>query len=233
MAEPTLPHGPLEQLAENLWTLEGDVPRMPVKRRMVIARMDDGGLVIHNGVAVEEDLYRRMESLGTPRHLVVPNGWHRLDAARYRARFPGLKVVAPAGARARVAQVVAVDDDCESFTGDASVKLETLDGVRAAEGVMHVRSSDGVSLVFTDAVFNLPARFPGLRGFIFHDVVGSKPGPRVTRVGRLLLARDPRSLRAHLERLADTPDLRRVLVAHGAVEATDARGMLRTAAGTL
>lgn len=233
MAHALLPHGPLQQLSENLWALEGDLPTMPLKRWMVIARMADGALVIHNGVAVEEEVLRQIEALGAPRWLVVPNGWHRLDAAFFRARFPGLKVIAPAGGRARVEKVVPVDADLEGFPGDDLVKLETLDGVRAAEGVMRVRSQDGVSLVFTDAVFNLPARLPGMQGFILHDVIGSKPGPRVTRVGRLLLAKDRRAFRAHLERLAETPDLRRVLVAHGAIESTDPRAMLRTAAATL
>lgn len=233
MADPILPHGPLETLAENLWTMEGDVPRMPIKRRMVVARMADGGLVVHNGIAVEEDVYAKLESFGPPRYLVVPNGWHRLDAPKYRARFPGMKVIAPSGGRGRVNQVVPVDMTFEQFPGDAAVRLETLDGARAAEGVMQVRSPDGVTIVLTDAVFNLPGRIPGLKGFVYHDVMGSKPGPRVTRIGRLLLASDRRAFRTHLERLAETPDLRRVIVAHGAIESNDPRGMLRKAAATL
>ena len=234
MADPVLPHGPLRQLAENLWALEGDLPPgNPLKRWMVIARMNDGGLVVHNAIAVEEDLYARIASLGTPRWVIVPNGWHRLDGGRYRARFPGVKVLAPAGARKRVEQVVPVDADYEGFPGDDAVRLETLDGVGRAEGVLRVRSADGESVVFTDAVFNLVDRIPGFKGFIMHDVVGSKPGPRVTRIGRWFLAKDRGALRAHLERLAATSDLRRVFVAHGAIESRDPAGMLRMAAGTL
>ncbi len=225
----------LEQLAENLWRLEGAVPGMKMTRVMTIARMSDGGLIIHNGVAPEgsHDTYREIEALGAPRYLVVPNGWHRLDAPKYRARFPNAKVVAPAGARKKVQQVVPVDLTYEDLPRDEAAWIETIDGVCAAEGVMHVRSNDGETLVFTDTVFNLPARFPGLYGFVFHDIVGSKPGPRVTRVGKLFLVKDKKACRAHLERLADTPNLKRVVVAHGAMEANDARGMLRAAAATL
>lgn len=223
----------LEQLAENLWRLEGAVPGMQLNRVMVVARMSDGGLVIHNGIEQGEALYGEIEALGAPRYLVVPNGWHRLDAAKYRARFAGISVVAPRGSRKRVQQVVPVDLTYEELPRDEAVWIEPLDGLKGAEGVMHVRSNDGVTLVFTDAIFNLVERIPGFYGFIFHDVVGSKPGPRVTRVGRWFLVKDKSAYRAHLERLADTPNLKRVIVAHGAMEATDARGMLRAAAATL
>jgi len=223
----------LERLAENLFRLEAPVPGMPLDRVMVIARMSDGGLVIHNAIAGSEELYREIEALGSPRFLVVPNGWHRLDAAAYRARFPAVKVVAPAGGRKRVAQVVPVDLTYEELPKDDDVQIETLDGLKAAEGVMRVRSSDGVTLVFTDAVWNLAKRIPGFYGFVFHDVVGSKPGPRVTRVGRWFMVKDKQAYRAHLERLAGTPELKRVIVAHGAMVSEDAAAMLRAVAGTL
>lgn len=228
-----LPHEPLEQLAGNLWRLEGALPEGPLRRVMVIARLHDGGLLLHNPIMADDPTMRAIEALGAPRVLVVPNGWHRLDAPAFHARFPEARVVAPAAARRRVQKVVPVDATYEELPRDASAWLEPLDGLGQREGVLHVRSEDGVTLVFADAVFNLPARFPGLWGFVYHDVMGSKPGPRVTRVGRLALVRDRRAFRDHLERLADLPDLRRVIVAHGAMEATDARGMLRRAAATL
>ena len=223
----------LEQLAENLWRLEAPIPGMPLGRVMTIARMSDGALLIHNAIDGGDTLYRELESLGEPRYLVVPNGWHRLDAAKFKARFPALKVVAPAGGRKRVSKLVPVDHTFEELPKDDAVRIDTLDGLRAAEGVMSVRSSDGVTLVFTDAVFNIPARFPGFQGFLYHDLMGSKPGPRVSRVGRLFLVKDKRAYRAHLEGLASTPDLKRVIVAHGAMEARDPSAMLRIVATTL
>lgn len=223
----------MERLAENLFRLEGSVPGMPLGRVMVVARMSDGSVIVHNGIAGGEELYREIEAIGPVRYVVVPNCWHRLDAAAYRARFPEAKVVAPAGSRKRVAQKVPVDLTYEDLPRDADVQLETLDGLKAAEGVMRVRSRDGVTLVFTDAVFNLEKRIPGFYGFVFHDVVGSKPGPRVTRVGRWFLVKDKAAYRAHLERLAATPELKRVIVAHGAMVQNDPSGMLRVAASTL
>jgi hypothetical protein len=223
----------LEQLAENLWRLEAPVPGMPLGRVMTVARMSDGALLIHNAIDGGEALYREVAALGAPRYLVVPNGWHRLDAPKYKVRFPSIQVVAPAGGRKKVSQVVAVDLTYEELAKDDAVRMETLDGLAEAEGVLHVRSNDGVTLVFTDVVFNLPKRFPGLQGFIYHDLVGSKPGPRVTRVARWFVVKQKHAYRTHLERLAATPDLKRVIVAHGAMETNDPAAMLRAAAATL
>jgi hypothetical protein len=73
---------------------------------------------------------------------------------------------------------------------------------------------------------------PGLFGLIYR-LVGSTGGPRVTRIGKLVMIKDRRAAVDHLLRLADTPDLRRVIVSHGAMESTDPAGMLRAAAASI
>ena len=41
------PHGPIEKLEDNLWTVRGKVPGVPgFTRRMSIVRRDDGSLVV-------------------------------------------------------------------------------------------------------------------------------------------------------------------------------------------
>ena len=111
--------------------------------------------------------------------------------------------------------------------------LEALAGVRDAEGVMRVRSSDGTSLVLNDAVFNMD-RKRDLLGFLFTTVMGSAPGPRVSRLGKLLLVEDQAALRADLLRLAELPDLVRVIVAHEKVaHGPEAAASLRAASAYL
>jgi hypothetical protein len=61
--------------------------------------------------------------------------------------------------------------------------------------------------------------------------MGSAPGPRVSRLVRLLFVKDQPALRRHLERLAETPNLQRLIVSHEKVtRGQDARDTLRTAA---
>ena len=225
-----LSHGPLERLADNLRWVQGSLPRMSLKRVMTIARLGDGRLVIHNGIALGDIQMRQIEAWGTPAFLLVPNGLHRQDAAAYKARYPSLTVLAPSGSRAKVAEKVAVDGTFEDFPADDSVRLERLDGVADAEGVMLVRSPDGTTVVLTDAMFNMDRKTDVL-GFLFTTIMGSAPGPRVSRLAKLIFVKDRAALRADFERLAAIPDLVRVIVAHEKVASgPEARAALLEAA---
>ena len=97
---------------------------------------------------------------------------------------------------------------------------------------MTVRSSDGVTLVFNDAVFNLQ-HGRGLFMFVYGRLMGNAGGPKVTSITRWLLVKDKRAFRADLEALAATPGLTRIIVAHGDVIDDDAAGVLRSVAATL
>lgn len=225
-----LPHGPLEKLADNLWWVSGSVPGMTLKRVMAVARRSDGTLVIHSAIAMTEDRMRELEALGEPAYLLVPNRGHRLDAPRYKRRYPQLKVYAPRGARRGVEERVPVNGIYEDFPADDAVRLETLAGVNEEEGAMFVTSSDGVTLVLNDAVFNMD-RKKDLLGFVFTTLLGSAPGPRVSRLVKLLFVKDKAAFRADLERLAATKDLVRLMVAHEKVaHGPEAAASLRKAA---
>jgi hypothetical protein len=225
-----LEHGPIEQLADNLWRVEGALPGMSLRRSMTIARRDDGTLVIHSAIAMREDRMRELEALGPPSFLVVPNHGHRLDAPAYKKRYPAIRVYAPRGGREKIAEVVAVDGTYEDFPSDGAVSLETLHGVRDGEGAMIVRSSDGVTVVLNDAVMNMDPKKDVL-GWLFTTVLGSAPGPRVSRLAKLLYIEDQKAMRADLERFATMPDLVRLVVAHEKVaRGPEAATALRKAA---
>lgn len=229
---PVLPHRPLEQLSPRLWRVEGDLASGPLKRVMAVARLADGSLVLHNAIALEEPAMKELEALGKVAWIVVPNGFHRIDAARFAKRYPDAKVISPPGGKGRIGQVVRVDADYRDFPADPHVSFEVLEGTKGAEGVMIVKDDDGVSLVFNDAVFNMPHP-SGFSGFVMKHVTQSSGGPRVSRLGKLFLVKDKAAFRAHLERLAATPGLRRFLVAHHETVREDAARVLREVASAL
>jgi hypothetical protein len=234
MAEPTpwrvLPHGPIEPLSDNLWFVEGSLKGMTLKRVMTVARRKDGKLVIHGAIAMDEDRMRELEALGEPAYLVVPSQHHRMDAPAYKTRYPAIRVFAPRGGRKAIESVVAVDGDFEDFPKDEVVSLETLHGMKEREGAMLVRSADGTTVVLNDAVFNMDKK-KDLLGFLFTTVMGSAPGPRVSRLAKLALISDQAALRRDLERFAETSDLVRTIVAHEKVaHGVDARAALQQAA---
>ena len=227
-----LPHGPLAAIADNVWRLEGSLEKMALKRVMTVARRADGELVIHNPIAVDDATRAELEALGPVAYLVVPNGYHRLDTPSFKERYPEAKVVCPAGARAKVEEVVPVDLDYDAFPADAAVSLRHVEGLAAAEGVMSVHSSDGVTLVFNDLIFNAPHGH-GITGFVFRYLTDSTGGPRVSRVLRWLVMKDRAALKGDLTSLAETPELRRVVVSHHRMIDDDAAGTLRAVAARL
>ncbi len=228
-----LPHEPIEKLAENLWFVRGSLPTIPLKRTMVVARHADGRLVIHNGIALDAAAQAQLEAWGTPTTLIVPGAVHRLDAPAYKQRYPALRVLAPRGARKKVADVIGVDGTYEDADHDDAIRFEMLHGMAEQEGTMLVRSADGVTVVFNDAMFNMD-RPKSLLGKVITGVFGSAPGPRISRLVKLVLIKDKKALRADLERYAALPDLVRVIVAHDKVTSgAAARDALLAAAAYL
>lgn len=228
-----LPHEPLQKLEENLWFVIGNLEgSAPLKRTMAVAKRSDGKLVIHNAVTLEDELMKELESHGEPAFLLVPNGFHRMDAPRFKARYPNLEVLCPAGARAKVAKVIAVDGTYADFPADPDVELMGLDGLGGLEGAMVVKSKSGVTLCVADAIFNMPHP-PGFGGFVMKNVTSSSGGPRVSRLTRWFMVKDKAAYRAQLEKLAAIPNLKRVLVGHHEPIEGDVAATLKEVAATL
>ncbi len=224
-----LPHGPLRKLTENLWWVEGSLPGMSLKRVMTVVRLDDGRLVIHNAIALEESAMNEIEGWGHPTFLIVPSGIHRLDAPAYKQRYPRLRVYGPRGGRAKIEQVIPLDGTYEDFPSNPTLRFEMVSGIADAEGALFVQSADGVSLVLNDVLFNMDKK-RDLLGWLFTTTLGSAPGPRVSRLAKLALVKDKAALKADFERFAAVPRLMRLIVSHEKIaEGPDAAAALRKA----
>lgn len=208
-----LPHDPIERLADNLWRVEGALPRFGMRRVMSVVRLSTGKLLIHSAIALEESAMRELEAWGEPAILLVPHARHRMDAPRYVARYPALRVLAPKGVVAKAREVVRVDGTYEDFEGDPAVELRTLSGTKRSEGVLVVQSSDGVSVIVTELVFDLRERPSKLQNFALR-ALRLGPGPRVTPIVKLELIDDRGAVRDELRALAALPDLVRLVVGH-------------------
>jgi hypothetical protein len=208
-----LDHGPIERITERLWRVEGAIPGMTLRRVMTVAKRASGGLVIHSAIALRPAELAELTAWGKPEVLAVPGAYHRLDAAAYKRRFPELRVYAPNACIGKVREVVQVDGDYEDFPTDEFVELRSVPGTGGREGAMFVRSSEGLSVVLNDVVMNMDRKHD-LLGFLFTTLLGSAPGPRVSRLSKLVLVTDKHALRAELERLAALPDLAHLIVSH-------------------
>jgi hypothetical protein len=226
----TAEHGPLEALGTNLWQVEATLPAMPIGRRMVIARLGRGQLVVHNAVACDSATMAAIEALGPIGYLIVPGGFHRMDVPAFAARYPDCKVVAMPGAIERVRQRARVDGGPEVLPQDAHTRWLPLDGV-SGEGVLLHDTTDGTAAVFNDCLFNFPERPPGVKGLLL-AAVGSTGGFKVTRIARTFLVKDARAFASHLRRIADIEPVM-VVPGHGQLVRGDAGAALRQVASAL
>ncbi len=226
-----LPHGPLERLEDNLWRVEGSLPNMPLRRVMTVARLASGALLLHSPIALDARGMAELDALGPVAFIVVPNRWHRKDLHLFAKRYPEARVLAPAGARDKVAQIEPRVADLSELPADPNVMVAVLEGTNAGEALLTVKSNGGTSVVFCDGVFNMP-HLPGFHGFVLRYITDSSGGPRTSRIARLLLIKSKAAFAAHLERLA-TRDLRRVIVAHHQTITDDPAGTLRRVAAAL
>jgi len=107
--------------------------------------------------------------------------------------------------------------------------FESVAGSKHGEAMVIVRSGDRVTLVFADAYMAnpskglpLPLRLAGFGG-----------GPRITPIFKLFYMKDKKALRAHFEKLVETPGLKHLVPCHGLIESNDAAGALKQALATL
>lgn len=235
-----LPHSTIGALAENVWVVTGEIPNMSIERIMVVARLRNGELVLHSAIAMDETHMAELEALGTPAHLVVPNGFHRMDAARYKARYPDMRVYCPTSAKAKVEKKVAVDFTYDERPlpdpEDESVRLIDYGHHRFIEGNLQVRSADGTTAVFCDLLFNIPKNAsPGLFWFVYGSILGSWGGPKVTPLSKLLMTvtGTKKIYREWMMAQANANEIVRIVPGHGEIIDQDACGVLRSVASTL
>lgn len=228
-----LPHGKLTRLDDNLLSVTGEL-HMPVgdfPRRMTVVRLHDGRLVVFSAIALDDDEMRALEAFGTPSYLVVPNDIHRMDAKIWKDRYPEMRVVAPAGVRKQVEEIVAVDDTEPNFS-DPQVQFVTVPGTQEREAALVVRTWSGTTLIVNDLIWNMADR-PGLGGWLFHVMGFTGKEPRIPAIVELREIKDKLALRSQLEQWAAIPSLNRIIVSHGNIVSRDAKSVLDRLAESL
>src|SRR6476661_3446356 len=134
-----LPRGRVRTVDDRIVTVEGEIP-MPLgnfPRRMTVVGLSGNRSAIFSAIALDEAGMREVEAVGKPTFLIVPNGHHRLDAPAWKKRYPGLKVLCPAGAK------------------DSDVDFVTVGGTGQAEAALVVRRPGGTTLILNDIIANV------------------------------------------------------------------------------
>lgn len=228
-----LPHDRLTPVDGDILTVTGkiDMPLGESERRMTVVRLADGRLVIYSAIALDEAEMSRLEKFGVPSFLIVPSDIHRMDAKGWKDRYPRLQVIAPAGAREKVEEVVAVDATEVDF-GDPTVRFVAVPGTDDRESALVISRAGKTTLVVADLVFNQP-NAPGFSGWLFKTLGITGDHPHLPRVVKMARVKDEAALRAQLESWSHLPNLERIIVAHGRIIANDAAHVLEEIASHL
>jgi len=210
-----LPHGDLQQVDDSILTVVGNIhmPLTTLPRRMTLARIAGGRLVVFSAIALDEPSMQTIESFGKPAFLVVPSGKHRLDAKIWKQRYPDIQVVAPSGARKKVEKVVPVDTTEPEFD-DPRVKFIPVPGTRRSEAALLVHSMNGSTLILNDLVGNI-RQARGFGGWFLRATKFAGDEPQIPGPVKWMMIDDPTALRAQFQQWADLPTLKLVLVSHG------------------
>jgi hypothetical protein len=224
-----LPHGPLLELDEGIWTVTGDIktPLTHIERRMTVVRLASGELVIFSAMALDESEMKKLEAAGRPAFLIVPGKFHRLDAGSWKQRYPAIKVIAPVAAREAANEAAPVDATGVDFRDD-EVRFVTVGGTAGFEAALIVRRAAGTTLIVNDIIGNLP-KDTGLVLRLFRFAGDEPHVPLPIKMG----LKDKPGLRDQLLAWADLPGLKRVLMSHGEPIESDAADKLRALARSL
>lgn len=228
------PHGPVERIDEGILAVGGEIA-MPLgrfPRRMTVVALSSGQTVVFSPVALHEPAMREIERLGAPGFMVVPNGFHRLDARAWKNRYPKIRVVCPPGARKRVEEAVPVDAVTDVF-GDTAVRFMVVDGTREAESALSIGRNGRTTLVLNDIISNV--RHPkGIGANIMARLFGfGVKRPQMAREIRWLLVKDKPALARQLRGWADDSKLARIIPSHGDIIDDQPQQVLRSVASSL
>lgn len=228
-----LHHGAWEQLAPNLWQISGSLPNMALPRNLVVVRIG-GDLLLHSVICLDEARMAELESFGKLRWMLVPNEGHRLDAPAFKRRYPDLQVIAPRNARAKVAEKVPVDADCEDALPPLGIRIHRPDGMKDGYELVYEVDLDGggKALIVNDVLTN-PIAVPGVGGAIL-GLLGP-PGKKLgqPRIVRFFFGKDRAAFRGFVAKLASIDGVRVVTTSHGAPITSDCSAALNDAASRL
>jgi hypothetical protein len=228
-----LPNGPLVEIDDRFLTVAGDIP-MPLgnfPRRMTVVGLSGGRTAIWSAIALNEPDMQRIEALGRPALLIVPNVGHRLDAKIWKERYPEIVVVTPPGSRQMVSDVVPVDAT-EDVLGDPDVSFIVVPGTGEVEGALRIRRPGGTTLVTNDIIGHV-RHAHGIGAKIMARLFGfGVHGPAIPWTVRRFI-KEPKALALQMREWAAIDGLKRIIVSHGEPITDDPAGVLRRLADGL
>jgi len=204
----------LTPLGDGLWVVAAPFSLfgMRIGTRMTLVRLEDGSLVLHSAVPIDDALAEEIDALGPVRHVIAPNAFHHLFAQPALDRWPAARSWAAPGLekKRRDLRIDARFDEDAALPFSRELEPLTIRGSKLGETVLlHRRTGTIVSSDLTENFVSsdhLPTR-------LYLKASGVYGQPGWSRLLRWLYD-DRKRARASIERLLRW-DFDRVVLAHG------------------
>jgi hypothetical protein len=227
------PHGELQEIDDGILTVTGEI-HMPLgnfPRRMTVIRLSNNRTAIWSAIALDEPSMKRIEAMGQPSILIIPNAGHRLDSKIWKQRYPDIQVLTPPGALDAAEEAVTVDST-HDILADSDASFVIVGGTEASEAAVLVKRASGTTLITNDIIGHV-AHPHGLGAKIMARLLNyGVDEPAIPRTAKPHI-KDSQALARQLRRWADIPDLKRIIVSHGDPITEDPAADLRRLAGEL
>ena len=182
----------------------------------------EGGLaVVSPPCNVPDSVFTELEKHGPVRAILVPNAFHSLGLAPWKARYPGVPIFAPAQSIARLEKETKLTGirpvaELQSMLKDG-VEIIDMPHYKTGEALVRWRIEGGYAWYVTDVMFNMPTLPPGLVWLVFRWT-RSAPGLRRNALAGLFMVKNKRALYGWLvEQAEKTPPIL-LVPCHGKVE---------------
>jgi hypothetical protein len=220
----------LQPFGEDIWLADGpttDVAGFRYPTRMAVIRLAGGALFVWSPVALTDDLKSAVDALGAVRHVIAPNALHHLFLGEWQRAYPGARLYAPPGLRARRKDIAFDGDlaDAPPPQWAAAIDQVVVPGNLITTEIVFFHRASRTAL-FTDLIQHFaPAWFSGWRAVVARLDLMTASAPAVPRKFRLAFV-NRRAARAALRRILAWPT-QKVVMAHALPVEEDGQAFLR------
>jgi hypothetical protein len=213
----------LREIDRDIWVAEQPLRYFGLSfgTRMTVIRLANRELVVISPIQVSDEIVRQLAELGTVKHIIAPNLYHYLFAAKFKTLYPngtfwaapGLEVKKPDLAIDKI-----INSDTNSLYGLEYVFFDGfrtlgLSGFDSLNECVFFHSASH-TLILTDTAFHFDESFPALTQFATR-VLGGYKSLSPSLLERIATT-EKEKVRKSVEKILGW-DFERVIMAHGSI----------------
>ncbi len=214
----------LYPIADDLWGADNFTSLglgITFPNRMVVARLSNGGLMIHSPLPIHDELAAQLEAIGPVELIIAPNLFHHLYVPEAKTRYPEARLLGAEGfskKREDIAWDGFLTDEPVAELDGTLARIRHRGTVARENVLFHEKTK---TLIITDLVFNITEP-PNLVSSLFFGLLGVKGKVKQSPAFRFVATKDHAAAASSLHEILAL-DWTRLVPAHGPVVESQAK----------